>query len=220
MRFASRAACALLAIAALGACQREGTAPRTASARVDYVNGEVTIDGSAVAAGAVIRPAFTVVTGPASNCGIIFDEKNILHVDENTDATIDLSADVRNVSLRRGMLASALRKLTRVSTRELERFRVSTPSATAGVRGTVFLVKVENDTSSYVCDCNGVLDIRDAGNGNAQHVEAAHHKAVRLTRSGDGYSASAAGLEYHTDQMMELGLARIGETVDWSRVGK
>jgi ferric-dicitrate binding protein FerR (iron transport regulator) len=217
-RFA--AACALLVLASLSSCQKADQAARTTSARVDYVNGEVTIDGAAAEPGATIKPAFTVVTGASSSCGIVFDEKNILHIDENTDATIDLSTDIRTVNLRRGMLACALRKLARIASRDQEAFRVATDSAVAGVRGTVFLAKVEDETRTYLCDCNGVLDMRDSGGGNAHRVEAAHHKAYRFTRSGDTFASAEAGLEYHTDQMMELGLARIGETIDWTKVGK
>ena len=215
-----RALIGLTAVLSIAACQKAPPGARTTSARLDYVNGEVSIDGVAVEAGATIKPTFAIETGAASNCGIIFDEKNILHVDENTEAYIDLAADVRNVEIRRGMIASALRKLSLVSAHEPERFRVSSPAAVAGVRGTVFLVRVEDDAKTYLCDCNGVLDIRDASGGNARKVEAAHHKAFRYTRSGAVVTSAEADLQYHTDQMMEMGAARIGETIDWRKVGR
>jgi len=220
MSYLRAALVVLFTVSCLAACQKAPQGARTTSAKIDYVNGEVTIDGATVEPGATIKPAFTVKTGAASSCGIIFDEKNLMHVDENTEAYIDLAADVRSVELKRGMLASALRKLSRVSSRDADTFRVKSPTAVAGVRGTVFLVRVEEDAKTYMCDCNGILDMRDAKQGNARLVESAHHKAFRFTKTGETITRADAGLEYHTDQMMEMGLARIGQTVDWTKVGK
>lgn len=219
-RASARIAAAASIVVMLAGCQR-AQAPRTASARVDYVAGDVRIDGNPVEVGAVIKPVFSVSTGVGSTVGIIFDEKNILHVDEQTDAYIDLTADVRSVEIRRGTLASALRRLGQVTTKDPERFRVKSPSAVAGVRGTVFFVRVEDPEHTYVCTCNGSVHLRDAQEANPFLVEAAHHEAYRFVQGPDGVtSVSPAEMAYHTDQMMELGAARIGETIDWTRVEK
>jgi hypothetical protein len=220
MTYRSVAVLSIAILCCLSGCRKtEQTAPNV-TVRVDYVNGEVSIDGRTVEPGAAVKAVFTVKTGAASACGIIFNEKNILHVDENTEAYVDLASDLKRVDLRRGTLASALRKLAALSSAEEERFRVSSPTAVAGVRGTVFFVKVEDQGSTYLCTCNGVLHLRDRQDGNARRVESAHHEAYRFSKSGDAYSSSGAPMEYHTDQMMELGAARIGETIDWTTVGK
>ena len=209
----------MLAAALVGGCPGSNEGLRTRSARVDYVLGSATINGEPAVAGETIPAVFTVITEADSSVGIIFDEKNILHIDAATEAYIDLAADVRGVELRRGTLASALRKLSQVTKAEPERFRVKTPSAVAGVRGTVFFVKVEDASASYVCTCNGSTSLRDSRGQNTHDVEAAHHKAWRFTLQEEGVAASEAPMLYHTDQMMELGAQRIGETIDWSRVG-
>jgi hypothetical protein len=49
-------------------------------------------------------------------------------------------------------------------------------------------------------------------------VEAAHHKAFRYSLVNSSISVSDAGLLYHTDQMMELGAAKIGYKIDWTRI--
>lgn len=207
----------IVTFASLAACRKDGGTQRTSSARVDYVNGEVTVNDTVVAPGDVIPPVFTVVTLADSSVGIIFDEKNILHVDADTEAYIDLASDVRSVELRKGTLASALRKLAQVTTKEPERFRVKTPTTVAGVRGTVFFVKVEDPATTYVCTCNGTLHLGDARLANPFDVTAAHHEAHRFTLAADTVTSSAAPMLYHTDQMMELGAQRIGETIDWSK---
>jgi hypothetical protein len=38
-------------------------------------------------------------------------------------------------------------------------FLVRTPSAVAGARGTSFFMKVESATSTYVCACNGAMQV-------------------------------------------------------------
>ncbi len=214
------AAASLALVALLAGCQKSATGPRTVSARVDYVNGDVRIDGAAVGPGTTIKPVFSVTTGVDSSVGIVFDEKNILHVDAQTEAYIDLTADVRSVELRRGTLASALRKLSQVTAADPERFRVKTPSAVAGVRGTVFFIRVEDTANTYVCTCNGTLRLDDSRDANPFQVRAAHHEAYRFTASTEAVAVSPAQMLYHTDQMMELGAARIGETIDWTQVGK
>lgn len=205
-------------LAALSACRKSGETLRTSSARVDYVNGEVEVNDAAVSPGDVIPPVFSVVTGPDSSVGIIFDEKNIMHIDAQTEAYIDLASDVRSVELRRGTLASALRKLAQVTTKEPERFRVKTPTTVAGVRGTVFFVKVEDPATTYVCTCNGTLHLGDSRLANPFDVTSAHHEAHRFTLAADTVTSAAAPMLYHTDQMMELGAQRIGETIDWTKV--
>ena len=80
-------------------------------------------------------------------------------------------------------------------------------------------MKAESEESSYICACNGILHLQDEAGGNDQIVESAHHAAYRyIDRDGEIVTESAPVL-FHTDEMMELGASRIGETIDWTTVG-
>lgn len=214
---AAAAVTAVLVAFGLTGCGTAREPTRTTEARVELVWGEVHIDGKAAVVGSTIPPTFRVVTGLDSTVAIVFDGKNVLTVEEDTEAYVDLAADLRTVELRRGALASALRKLNQVTTREPDRFRVKTPSAVAGVRGTVFYVKVEDPAHTYLCTCNGTLHLTDGSGANPFTSEAIHHEAFRFAREDDGtVTAGPAEMAWHTDRDMETVAARIGETIDWT----
>ena len=200
-------------------CAKKETVALVTQIVVDYVEGDVLIDGEVAVAGQKLDAKFTVQTGEASYCAVIFDAKNIMHIDAETVASVDLGQAVKQVTLERGIIASAFRKLDQVAGSDGDGFRLTTPTAVAGVRGTVFFVKAESEESSYVCACNGVLHISDDDGDNDRLVESAHHAAFRYVQEGDGVASSVAPLLFHTDEMMELGAARIGETIDWTTVG-
>ena len=185
---------------------------------LEYTEGTVQIDGETAVAGQKLKPKFTVSTGDDSYCAVIFNRKNIMHVDANTFAEVDLGKAVKRVKLHRGVLASALRKLDRIAEDD-EGFKLETPIAVAGVRGTVFFVNVESDSRSYICTCNGILRTADAEGGNDLLVASAHHTAYRYLDRGGSFAAESAPFLYHSDEMMELGAARIGEKIDWTTVG-
>ena len=90
----------------------------------------------------------------------------------------------------------------------------------AGVRGTCFLVKVEDDNNTYICCCNGAIHLEGAGGEFTRNLAAPHHREVRITRSGTGLSMTAAPMLYHTDEDVEAIAARIGEKIDWTKIDK
>ena len=198
-------------------CTRTESSGVIVDVLVEYVEGDVTIDDKPAVAGQKLEANFTVQTGDSSYCAIVFNKRNIMHIDAGSFAVIDLGKTIKEVKLERGVFASALRNIEKSI--DGDRFVVTTPTAVAGVRGTVFFVKVENEESSYICTCNGILHINDADGDNDQMVASAHHTAFRyLARDGD-IDTEGATMLYHTDEMMELGASRIGESIDWSTVG-
>ncbi|TFG60719.1 MAG: hypothetical protein E4H36_11615 [Spirochaetales bacterium] len=205
-------------LVSLAACSRGGGVKSPSTAVIEYFEGEVTVNGRTPELGQTLLRKFSVKTGSGAYCGIIFDKKNIMHVDENTTAVIDLSGLQKKVELSAGSLGSALRNLPKQLASGTDSFMLTSPSAVAGIRGTVFYVRVEDGNNTYICDCNGIVHMRDIGKGNERTVEATHHAAYRYTRGGGAITSAQADMLYHSDQMMELGAARIGETIDWTRV--
>jgi hypothetical protein len=112
-----------------------------------------------------------------------------------------------------------LRNLAASQVNEL-RFTIKTSTTAAGVRGTCFLVKVEDDNNTYICCCNGAIRLEGDGGQFSQNLAAPHHREVRVTRSDTGLSLNAAPLLYHTDGDVEAIAARIGETIDWTKIDR
>jgi hypothetical protein len=118
------------------------------------------------------------------------------------------------VALKKGGLTSVLRKLNRVA--DSDAFRVTTATAVAGVRGTSFCVWAD-ESSAYVCACNGSVRTIDAAGANELKLVAAHHTAREYTKKGTATLVTNAGIEHHSDASVESLAARIGEKIDWTK---
>jgi hypothetical protein len=182
---------------------------------VVFFEGDVKIDGAPTEIGNVVAGKFLVETGPGASCEIVFDKKNALRISQNAVASLDFSGKIKQVALQKGGLTSVLRKLGKVA--GSDSFRVSTGTVVAGVRGTSFCIWAD-ETSTYVCACNGSVHTIDAKGSNEQSLRAAHHVARNYTRQGDSISLSPAGIEHHSDASVESLAARIGERLNWSKV--
>jgi hypothetical protein len=197
------------------AATRPGSDAALASrGKVVYLEGDVKIDGSAAEIGRELGTKSTIETGNASSCDIVFDEKNAIRVGENTVADLDFSSIVKEVSLKKGSLTSVLKKLAQVAGKDS--FRVNTATAVAGVRGTTFFVWAD-DSSSYICACNGSVHTIDAEGANEQSLVSAHHLARYYTKKSGRIFVTQAGFERHSDASEESLAARIGEKIDWSK---
>ncbi len=190
------------------------------SASVSYFTGDVLINGEAVKAGQSLPAVFVIRTGTNSVCEIIFNDKNILHFTENCDATLDLASPLKSISLRNGGMGSVLKGLNPSKNGDAPLFKIETSTAAAAVRGTTFFVQVEDETNTYICDCNGVLDMSDEAGKNTMKIESAHHKAFRFGKSEKGSYYENAGLLYHDDPGVNDLAKKIGVTIDWTKPDK
>jgi hypothetical protein len=217
---------AILLSAALVGCGPSGkpaTAdlPKAAAAKVievAYLEGEVRIDGAPAETGARLGTRFVVATGPASRCDIVFDGHNALSVGQNAVAEFDLAEARGLLRLHAGGVSAVLKQLAKQV--DKDSFVISTNSGVAGVRGTSYCVWADQ-SSAYVCACNGVVSILDAKGGNSEILESAHHVA-RLFKTGTGgaISKEAAAMLHHTDELLQSVASRIGYTIDWTKVDK
>jgi len=199
-----------------GAVQAASPAPAAAASRakVVFFEGEVKIDGMAAEIGRKLGDKADVETGPNASCDIVFDGKNAVRVGQSSSVLLDFSGIVKEVSIKKGGLTSVLRKLRQVA--DSDSFRVTTPTAVAGVRGTSFCVWVEEGLT-YVCACNGSVRTIDASGANALDLSAAHHTAREYTKKGAATFVTNAGIEHHSDASVESLAARIGEKIDWTK---
>lgn len=213
----------LLLLTALGVpLSASGGGEKTAAplrVTITHVEGTVKVDGKPAAVGQDIPLKTVLSTEAASACLVEFDGKNLLHVGEGTIAELDFTALEKTIAVKSGFVAGVMKKLANLAPGRYG-MNVRTRTAVAGVRGTVFFLKAEDADNTYVCTCNGVVHLQDPSAGNARTVEAAHHEAYRYTAKDGSVTAGDAGMLYHTDQLMELGAARIGVKIDWTTVDR
>ena len=189
--------------------------PVQPSIEVVFLEGEVLIDGKEPELGDKLGPSFVVQTGRGARCDIVFNSGNALSVGQNALADFDFSSQVANVRVERGGLSSVLKKLAQIS--GSDSFTVQTATAVAGVRGTSFCVWVD-ESSSYICGCNGIVSIQDSTGGNAEVLEASHHAARYFSKTGETINKETAGMRHHTDELLQSVASRIGHVIDWNTI--
>ena len=191
---------------------REPDSEEASSGKIEaiatYIQGEVTINGQPGKEGEVVPIGSTVKTGPAAAAEITFGSQNIFRVEAETITTISISEKERRIQIEKGAIDAIFERLGMIA--DNNEFRVETPSVVAGIRGTVFYIKVEKPDTTYVCTCYGTVHQEAADESAAKDVTAYHHKAYRYIRSESGVKIETAGLDYHDDAAMD----GLGEKID------
>ncbi len=185
--------------------------------KILFFTGNVLINDQQAVIEQIIKPGEEIVTSTGSVCDIIFNEKNIIRIAENSSVVLNLSDEEKNLELKQGAVTNVLKKLIRT---DKDIFKVITPAAVAAIRGTSFFVKIENQNATYICDCNGVLEVSDLRGEKSQTLEASHHKAVRISKNGSGFIISEAKMLYHDDAGMQALADKIKVKIDWSVIDK
>ena len=181
---------------------------------VEYLEGEVTLNGVAAEIGQEIELKTTVRTGAASYCEIVFWGGNIFRLEENTTAVIEIDADHHVIDLQQGALAAVFAKLQLLGSMK-NFFGIKTRTAVAGIRGAAFFIRVEDADSTYICTCNGHTELSDARNRLSRKVSAGAHKAFRFSRQNGSSEVVSATLLYHDNATIDPLAERIGETISW-----
>ncbi len=181
-------------------------------ARIEYFEGDVTINGEPASFGADVPYGAVISTGTDSYCEIIFNTKNIFRVMESTVTSVNLSAESPEIAIRQGAIAAVFNKLDRLTR---EKIRISTPAAAAGIRGTVFFVKSIDQNNSYVCACNGDLSVSDNNQAMVRELSSKHHAALYFIKEGGETQITSAPLLFHSDALMEEIAEKIDEYIVW-----
>jgi len=195
---------------------REG-APTQATAQkavLEYLEGDVTVDGVAAEFGQEVKVGAKVQTGDNSYCEIVFGSRNILKITQNAIAVVSIDQSHSEVALESGGFGAVLGKLQSVAGGEAA-FKVKTQAAVCGVRGTVFFVQAESPDTTVVCTCNGTVEYSDAAGDNVVESTATHHHGYRITRADGKIVESDDSMQYHDDAFMNDLAAKIGVTIPW-----
>ncbi len=152
--------------------------------------GDVRVDGKKAVPGMKIEQGVTVETGETSIAEIRYGHDTGLRIREKSRVKIDRPASAYRIFLAHGTLLSLVKHKTN--------FEVQTPITTAGVRGTFFFVQVPDDTTTYVCTCNGTVEIRDRDRV-LKRVSAPHHEPYGLRGRPGHLTLEPQGMLDHTD---------------------
>lgn len=199
-----------------GTSEKGTPQPTSLHGVVEYYEGDVTINGSPVDFGQTVKQGDRVQTGANSIVQIVYNQKNIFELQQNTIAIINIGDLVKRIQLRTGTFAGVFADLEALG--GATQVQVQTPTAVGAVRGTTFFVKVIDPDTTYICDCNGVVEMKGAQGSDDHVVQAPSHEAYLYTMTNGSVSASKAPEEYHTSADMDALASKIGVTIPWGTV--
>lgn len=102
------------------------------------------------------------------------------------------------LSLKAGGALSVLNKVPGRS------FTVRTPAVAAAVRGTTFYAEARGKTASYVCICDGSIELTsDSGAYKSTMSSHKTHKSVLVRFANDQGLSTEATMEHHSDEEIE-----------------
>lgn len=205
------AACGLLVMGALSFAQTGQAGAQVPT--ITYLEGTATIDGAEAGIGDTVPLGAVIVTSPGSLVDIEFNTRNAIRLSENTTFVFNPRNLQTGSELRRGALTLVLKRIS--AGQSGPAFLVRTPSAVAGVRGTSFFMKVESPASTYVCACNGVVEVLGSDGSVLKELAGSHHNGARIQTTAGVPQLAEAPLLYHTDADLEKVAAAIGYTIDW-----
>ena len=191
---------------------------RSFKGKIVFLSGNVLVNNVKVKVGDFIVGECKIITGKKSSCEVIFKEKNIIHIGENSNADLNITEKLKKIKLNSGFLINILKNLEKLANSMLKSYTVETSTAVAGVRGTSFFVKVEDPNNTYICDCNGIVEVQNIKGSEKQTVKASHHQAVRLTKTDKDILVKPAPMLYHTDKDLEDLASKIDVHIDWTKI--
>ena len=171
---------------------------------LNRVEGEVRINGRPARQGDPVALGDRLSTGADSRAMVVLGRDAFL-LRERTEVQFDGG----------GGIATALRVLTGkilsvFEPRRAER-RISTVTATMGIRGTGIYIEVEADRT-YVCTCYGEVELVPvAAPAQAETVRTRHHESPRYVYArADGTAIEEAPVINHSDSELYVLEALVG----------
>ena len=161
---------ALLGSAAMPLLLRGALAAGKGPSGMVDINGEVLINGRPAKLGAALKPGDNVATAAGSSAVFVVGRDAYLIREKSELFTAGGQALAGALRLVTGKLLSVFGRGSR---------RISTPTATIGIRGTGIYIEAEAERT-YVCTCYGLVDLKASNMPEAREtVRTTHHDAPR-----------------------------------------
>ncbi len=181
------------------------------------VRGKVTVDGQSANRSTQIRTTSTVVTG--SNSLVIFRVGKDAHI-LRENSRIELASEDNVIAEGLRLVSGALLSVFGERPKSGKGYKLSTNTATVGIRGTGVYAETASD-ASYVCTCYGLVDINSTVNPEqSEQIASKHHDAPRyiLANPEGGKLITPAPMKNHTDEELMLVEAIVGRVPPFSSV--
>lgn len=188
-------------------CEESSLPKGLPDGQVVLLTGIVTRNGEPLTIESTVKQGDQIETGKGSSVEMIFAKGLIIRLGANSKAILQLKNS--QIQLNTGWFAT-------IKNANNQKLEVVTPTAMAVVRGTALFIKVESETSTYACTCNGTVHYH-SGEATDEAITAKAHKALRFVKEGQKFKQKPAGLEYHNNTDIELLAKKINHPLDWTK---
>jgi hypothetical protein len=177
--------------------------------------GDATVNGERLTRDRTIQTGDSIETGPGSNLIFVIGNSSF-QVRQNTRFSVDRGTTLFAVSVLRlltGGIAAAWGKGTNR--------QITTPTLTAGIRGTGTYTEVmeAQNFRSYFCNCYGTIDM-SAGGDRVVSQSSYHQSFWGEVSPKNGHMLTAANAINHTDEELEYLAKLIGQRTAWEVEGR
>lgn len=181
---------------------------------VDFT-GDATINGERLTRERTIQTGDSLQTGPNSNLIFVIGDSSF-QVRQNTRFTVERGASLFAVSVLR-LLSGGIAAVWGKGPHR----QITTPTLTAGIRGTGTYTEVfdAQDFRTYFCNCYGTIDM-DAGPDKVVSQSYYHQSFWGEAHPKNGRTLVAANAINHTDEELEYLAKLVGQETAWQALGR
>jgi len=178
---------------AVGEADAEPEAPAKPGRRFLLAEGTVTLDGQPAAVDTEIPAEAVVKTGKDGRAVITIIPGSIAQIGPNSEVSIGKS-DRKDHSLK--LVLGAIWSMVA----DGSSYEVVTQNAVAGVRGTAFYVEAHNKKSSYICACDGAVEIGLLGTKKKPNLVESKMEHLSFNIKGKKPKSKKAKRKNHTEE--------------------
>ena len=179
---------------------------------VMQLTGDALINGARLRSGQTIQTGDQLQTGPGSSLVFTMGNASFL-VRQNTIMSVERGSTLNTVSLLRLVSGAVVSVWRKGGDRA-----ITTPTLTAGIRGTGIYTEVaaQQDSRTYFCNCYGTVDLYAGG---SQVTSKAQYHQSFWTQPQRAPLVSAQAIN-HSDEELEFLAQLMGQRTAWQIAGR
>jgi hypothetical protein len=194
----------------------------TGGGNIARLRGDVLINDKRLYPDTVIQTGDKIRTAPGS--AVIFTiGDSALWLRPNSDVMVERGRSISIVAGLRILTGAVVAAFGKPRAGEAPTYRtISTPTLTAGIRGTGIYIEDGRD-NTYFCNCYGTVELIPNNMPSKREVVSAEYHASRTVYAeprAENRMVEMAKPKNHTDEELELLAGLIGQRTAWQITGK
>lgn len=190
-----------------------GAAVAQQRSNVVELRGDAYVNGQRLRPEQFVQTGDRVETGPDGHLVFVMGNSAFL-VRQNSRFTVERGDTLFSVSVLRLLTGAIVSVWKRGNHRQ-----ITTPTLTAGIRGTGVYTEVREDGRTYFCNCYGTVEL-SSGRDRLVSQSDYHQSFWAEPAPRDGRLLTPASAINHTDEELEMVAGLIAQRTRWEELGR